>query len=250
MGVTTEYIQWDNNREWIRKKPKFAITLPKSDKRIFDQYNSDSFIGAYYKGKIALVNGIRASESLIRYRASVNKLNENYINSVPDQRIKNVKLVKPLFDWEEDDVFKYFYEKKIPYCNLYDWQMFSGQALRVSTPCHAESAKKFYKLREIDPVLYEQVVSIFPDMTVQERYFKEYDTGAIIKENCTSLRSIAKWITDNITEPNEFALAKKRFNSVASRYRKFPESYPLEHILRQFVNGAYKREVVPKGKTK
>lgn len=52
---------------------------------------------------MAFLTGIRADESLIRYRASVNKLNENYINAT---ECKRVSLCKPIYDWRENDVFK------------------------------------------------------------------------------------------------------------------------------------------------
>ena len=39
LGKTYEYIQWDNERKWLREKPSFAITLPKGDNRVFDQYS-------------------------------------------------------------------------------------------------------------------------------------------------------------------------------------------------------------------
>lgn len=247
MGVVKDYIQWDNSRAWVRPKPEYSITLPETDRRVFDQYNCDAYVATFFKGKVALVNGIRASESLIRYRASVNKLTENYINAVPSPQAKNVKLVKPIFDWQEDDVFKYFYDKGIRYCPLYNNQMFSQQSLRVSTPCHAESAKQFHKLRSTSATLYQQVVTIFPDMVVQERYFKDYDRKSAIKE-CSSLGEIKAWIIDNIKDPAEFNLAKKRFNSVVKRYKKYPSSYALKHILTQFINGSYKREILLDGK--
>ena len=244
MGVITDYVQWDNKRDWIRPKPEYAISLPRDDKRIFDQYNTDAFIAKYYKGKIALVNGIRASESLIRFRASVNKLTENYINTVPSTKAKNVKLVKPIFDWMENDIFKYFHEKNIQYCHIYDHQMWSSQSLRVSTPIHAESAKQFDKLRLTCPVLYEQVIQVFPDMTIQERYYRELDKKALRTEHSKSLKSIKDWIVANITDPHEFNLAKKRFNSVYPRYKRDPSPEKLEHIFTQFMNGSYKREIM------
>lgn len=131
MGVCHSYTQWDPARvaagKLVRPVPPWAITLPPGDTRVMDQYTMDAFTAGYYgTGKIAFLTGIRAAESLIRFRASVNKLNENYINAVTDPRARNVNLCKPIFDWEEDDVFRYFYDRQIRYCSLYDLQMWAG----------------------------------------------------------------------------------------------------------------------------
>lgn len=239
LGRTYDYIQWDANRRHVRPMPEFGI---KSDK-VYDQYSMDAWTASFFKGKVALLNGIRAAESLVRYRASVNKLNENYINAVPG--VANVKLCKPIFDWQEDDIFKFFYDHNIKYCSVYDAQMWAGQSLRVSTPIHAEQAKRFDNLRHHDPHLYAQIIDIFPEMLVQERYYKELDLAGQKDKYAVSLGTIQEWIDTNITSPGENALANKRFKSVAMRHVKYPDAYPLRHILNAFLSGAYKREIGP-----
>ena len=99
MGVSHAYVQWDPNREWVRPKPAWGESLPAGDDRVFDQYTMDAFTAERFPGKVAFLTGIRAAESLIRFRTSVNKLNENYINAV--EGTSRVNLCKPIFDWEE-----------------------------------------------------------------------------------------------------------------------------------------------------
>jgi len=36
--------------------------------------------------------------------------------------VQNAKLIKPIYDWREVDIFKYLYERKIPYSKIYDLQ--------------------------------------------------------------------------------------------------------------------------------
>ena len=238
LGRTVEYIQWDPARRHLRAIPGHAITGTEP----VDQYSMDSMVAENFKGKIAFLNGIRASESLVRYRASVNKLNENYINAV--QGVPHVKFCKPIYDWEEDDVFKYFHENGIRYCRLYDEQLFAGQNLRVSTPLHAESAKRFDLIRKTDPVFYQGLIDLFPEMLVQERYFRSVDFDKIKARYGESLAGIRQYIDDNLDDPHEYELAVKRFESVAVRHRAMPESYPLRIILNAFMSGAYKREIL------
>lgn len=247
LGETSTYIQWDKNRKHIRTPPDYAITLEDGDERVFSQDTMDSYVSASYSGKIAFVNGIRATESLIRYRSSVNKMNENYINATKGNKSseRNVRLCKPIFDWEENDVFKYFYEEEIEYCSIYDLQMWNGDQFRVATPIHQEAAKTFHRLKTLDPVLYSQVIELFPEMIVQERYYKELDRDAVKRKYGGSLELILSYIKDTITDPKQKHEAYINFKAAASLHQYAPEAYPLKHILNHFVGGGYKRIIMP-----
>lgn len=247
MGKTSEYVQWDPNRVHLRKPPDFAITLPAGDKRVFEQYSMDKFVSSHFRGRMAFFTGIRAQESLIRFRSVVNKINENYINGT---ETPNVKLVKPIYDWSEDDIFKFLYDHSIKYCPHYDREMWAGHGLRVSTPLHAESSKRFHLLRLIDPVYYQQVIELFPEMLHHERYYRSMDMAGESEQYSKSLETIRQWIEEKIADPGEYMLAVKRFDSVSARHRRWPNAYPLKYILRCFTGGGFKREIIPqKGKT-
>ena len=253
MGVCHSYTQWDPARgpdRWVRPKPAWGISLPPGDDRVFDQYSMDAFTAERYRGKIAFLTGIRASESLIRFRACVNKLNENYINAVVDPRASNVKLCKPIFDWSEDDVFRYFYDRGIKYCPLYDQQMWAGGSLRVSTPLHAESAKQFDRIRATAPDFYQRVVNIFPEMLAHERYFKQMDKAAITARYGQTYEGVRIWIDEHITDEAHHALATKRFESVLARALQNRDLYPPAYLLGAFMGGSYKREILPQAKGK
>lgn len=249
LGVVKSYIQWDTSRPWVREKPEWAYSLPAGDDRVFDQYTMDGFTAReFYKGKIAFITGVRASESIMRFRASVNKLNENYINGVSDPSVQNVMLCKPLFDWEEDDIFRFFYDHDIAYCKIYDMQMWAGNSLRVSTPLHAEAAKRFDYVRHTTPDFYSRVIAVFPEMLVHERYFHDLDHAKVVEKYGETLEGVWQWIEENITDPKQLELATKRFNSVSARAKSMPDSYPVRHILNQFMSGGFKREILPQAR--
>ena len=243
LGVCYNYIQWDKNRKWVRQMPVWATTTEATDKRIFDQYSMDNYAAEYYKGKVAFLTGIRSSESIMRFRASVNKLNENYINAV--ESTDKVKLCKPIYDWEENDVFRYFYDRNIEYCKLYDHQMWAGQALRVSTPLHAESSKRFSKIKMSAPEMYANLIEIFPEMLAHERYYSELDRDGVKKRYGQSYEGVRAWIEENIDEEGQHKKAIQRYNSVMHRALRFPNAYPPKHLLNAFMSGAYKREILP-----
>jgi len=250
LGKTFEYIQWDPNRRHIRPAPDYAVTLAKDDKRAFDQYSMDAYVSTFFKGKQAFVTGIRSSESLIRYRASVNKLNENYINSPTKMsggqlNVPNVKMVKPIFDWLEEDVFKYFYDNDVKYCPTYDSQLWAGQNLRVSTPLHAESAKRFHLLRHYEPVLYQQVIELFPEMLAHERYYRDLDREAVKAKYGQSIEGIRTWIDENIEDEHEHVNAVEAMETCINLHKFNGAAYPLLHIFKHFLSGSYKRVILP-----
>jgi len=251
LGAVKEYIQWDPGRRWIRPKPEYGIDREPGDERIFDQFTTDGYIRerSGFKGKVAYITGIRAAESLIRFRASVNKLNDNYINASSDKR---VSLCKPIFDWHENDVFKFFYDHDIPYCPIYDRQVWAGASLRVATPLVAEMAKRFDKLKAVDPTLYQQVIDIFPEMVVQGRYYPQMrgTRTAAVEKYGQSLEGVRAWVEENITDPKHLRMAMKELRDVGIRSRNAPGAYPPDYVLKAFMSGHYKRVIQPlKAKT-
>jgi predicted phosphoadenosine phosphosulfate sulfurtransferase len=249
LGTSRELILWDKDRRWLRQKPPWAITSAPgiTDGVPADQYTLDDVTAAGMPGRVAVMTGIRAAESIMRFRASVNKLNDNYINATKSQRIF---LCKPIYDWQEDDVFMYFYENKIKYCELYDSKNVAGNALRVSTPLHAEHAKHIGNLRTVSPVFYQQIMDLFPEMLVQERYYGDLDHAVVREKYGQSLDGIRTWIEENVMEEKAQAMALDRLKGISIRHRSNPESYPLHAILRYFQGGAFKRELLPTARPK
>jgi predicted phosphoadenosine phosphosulfate sulfurtransferase len=253
LGVNYHYVQWDPSRPWVRPRPEWAMTIPDGDERLFDQYDLSGHIAdtLWPKGKVAILTGIRASESLIRLRSCVEKLNENYItasqNPKPGSRPHpRLMLCKPIFDWEENDVFRFFYEEGIPYAAIYDQQIWNRQALRVSTPLHAEAAKRFDKLRAQDPELYEAIIRIFPEMQVQERYYKDLNKTRLLDSyGQDGWDGIYRYIQENIHDPAQNALAMNRIQAAQGRARRRPDAYPIHYVLKQVINGAFKRQILP-----
>lgn len=253
LGTTYDYVQWDKDREWLRQPPDYAIRLEEGDNRVFDQYTADEFICKDLKGKVAMLTGIRSDESLIRFRSCVNKRNENYINAVKSS--KRIMLCKPIYDWTEKDIFVYFHHNNVRYCPIYDAEMLNGQQLRVSTPLHAESSKKFDKLKTLYPVFYDQLVELFPEMIVQGMYWKQYERKSVIDGYDHSFNGIHKFIDDTITDKNQNKLAHERVKMCESMRRKREREgtagdnfggYPILYVFKTIIAGQFKRTIQPK----
>ena len=244
MGKVISYTQWDPARQHVREKPPWGINLEPGDDRVLAQYSMDEYAARWYKGKVAFLTGIRAAESLIRYRSCVNKLNDNYINAT---ECKRVSLCKPIYDWEENDVFRYFYDRGIKYCPWYDAQMLAGHQLRVTTPLCSEPAKKFKRAFPVDPEFYDRVMQVFPDMRTQERYWDEYDRDAVfVKYGSDGYDGIYNYIRNEMTDPAQRTKARAFVKMAEQRAITGSGEWPLEDVLRHVVNGQFRRTLIGK----
>jgi predicted phosphoadenosine phosphosulfate sulfurtransferase len=235
LGRTMDYIQWDPSRPWVRQKPNWAIS--DSSGQVFDQYTMDAFCARDMKGKVCLLNGIRADESPVRLRACLNKMNECYISATASKR---VVLGKPIYDWKADDVFRFLWERKITYCPFYDRQQMSGADLRISTPIHSENAKRISNLRVQDPEFYDRVLQVFPDMATQDRYWKDYSQDAIVQAYSDGWDGILRYIDENL-EGQQWEMARRKVEGLRKAAVKRPDWFPLNQVLRWVIRGGFKR---------
>lgn len=239
LGKTRFYVQWDPGRRWIRPMPPFAITQP--DDRVFDANAADVFTAEFYPGKVAFLTGVRASESLTRYRASVNKVGpESYIVRSGHRRMM---MAKPLYDWQENDVLRVFYERGVPLCPIYTAQHLAGDRLRVSTPLHSEAAKRIGFLRRTAPLFYEQLLALFPDVAVQDRYWGELDREALRAEYGGSYDGCRAFV-DEIEDEGRRALAVTMLDNALGRAEKDPGGYPPIYVFNWLESGAYYKKLM------
>jgi predicted phosphoadenosine phosphosulfate sulfurtransferase len=244
LGRSVRYLQWDPDRPHLRPIPPWAITPPPGERLALSQFTADAYLARWYKGKIAFVTGIRAAESLTRFRSCVNKLNLNYINKT---QAKNVGLCKPIYDWEEDDLFKYFHDRNLRYCSVYDAQHLAGRQLRVATPFLAEGAKMLGKLRAIDPGFYERCMALFPEMRLQERYWGDLDRAALKARCSTSFAAIVGYVDEHFDDPEQLEKAMTFLEEARRLHLASPRSYPLRYIFTYVLNGNFKRTMIPLG---
>ena len=254
MQSTKEFINWDRNRENIRPIPEYAIRPPDElfEKRDIWNRQSEEYICQFFRGKVCLLLGVRACESRFRWRGAVNKLIENYINAPHDY--KAATLCKPCYDWEEKDILKYLYENKIPYSRIYDWQMFAKMDLRTSSWLHPEKARHLKKLRQIDPQFYDQLLKIFPDTVVHERYEADMDRQKIVAEYGKSWETIKDYIEKNFKDETTKNIALHRLYQIwklskAERNARL-NCYPLDYVLKYFIRGEVRKLLLPYRKSR
>ena len=252
LGEKKTYIQWDQDRKWVVPKPDIGITLD----GVYSQFTFDKVVFDKKNRRVCIVTGIRASESLMRFQG-ITMSKVCYLTK--NLELKNVTMGKPIYDWEEKDVFKYFYEKDIEYCQVYDQQVFNKDPLRVATVLHAEAAKQLHKLKTLDPVLYNQIMDVFPEVDVQARYYKDLVRGQTqkiayeYKEKAGGdyWGAILLYIKENISDPKQQKQALQRV-ARARLTRKNKQSlsrpfggFPALFVFGKVIGGGYKRAITP-----
>ena len=122
-------------------------------------------------GRTAFLTGVRANESMIRYRSCVQKLHENYIN-VPFRMKKSIPLrfAKVIYDWTTDDVLKFISEEhNAEYCEYYDLAAITGSNTRVGIPLHAVAIRRIGDVVATEPEFYDRLVECFPQIDSQRQ---------------------------------------------------------------------------------
>lgn len=236
LGRSNYYVQWDPTRRHIRPMPAYAITQPAS-MPVFDANAADQFTVEHYKGKVAFLTGVRAAESITRYRSCVNKLNESYVVSSKHPRMK---LCKVIYDWSENDVLKFLHDTG-GWCPLYDAQHLAGERFRVSTPLHSEAAKRIGFLKKTSPLFYDQLLALFPETAMQERYWAELDRDRLQLQYALSFEGLERYLAE-IDDDEKRELATTMYLSAKGRALKDPEGYPPVWIYEWLAGGAYYQE--------
>jgi predicted phosphoadenosine phosphosulfate sulfurtransferase len=224
----------------VRDIPEWAITAEHfgldPDKKIPESIDYYTMQGK--KGKVAFLTGVRANESMIRYRSCVQKLHENYIVT-PYKMRKNIPLrfAKVIYDWTADDVFKYVAEEHgANYCEYYDYAALTGSNARVGIPLHSVAIRRIGDVVVTEPEFYDRLVTCFPQIDAQRRWWPEFNIEAVImRYSSDGWDGVKRCIEENVLTPG----LKKRAMSYASEFRKKhakdPRAYPLHWLIRNLL---------------
>lgn len=173
-SMTTGYwIPWDESKRdiWVRDMPQedYVINehnVPFEYKPGTDDYTvQEDFTKWFSKthGKTAVMIGIRAAESLDRYRAikSNNKVNGYKDLNYAIKKDDITTNVYPIYDWETSDIwvanakFAYFYN------SIYDLMYLAGvpiDSMRVASPFLSQGLSSLELYKAIEPDTWAKMV--------------------------------------------------------------------------------------------
>jgi len=241
LGRREAALLWSGKRQregrLVRPMPDFAINATHfgldHDRPLRESIDYYTMQGK--KGRTAFITGVRANESMIRYRSCVQKLHENYIvtpfllpKSIP------LKFAKIIYDWTADDVMKFIsVEHGAEYCKYYDYAHVSGSNSRVGIPLHSVAARRMSDVVNSEPDFYDSLVRCFPQVDAQRRYWEYFDIEALIAYYASDgWDGVKRCIDDNMLSEG----IKIEALAFASKFRKKravdPFGFPIEYLIR------------------
>lgn len=195
----------------------------------------DNFTMQGKAGMTAFVMGVRANESMMRYRSCVQKLHESYIVR-PYGLSKTVPLrfAKPIYDWTANDVMKFItVEHGGTYCEYYDYAEIVGANARVGIPLHSVAIRRIGDLIATEPEFYDQLYVCFPEIDAQRRLWADFDIEGLIRDYASEgWDGVRRCIEENMIDD----LFKTEAMAYAAKYRKKwaldQWSYPIDWLIR------------------
>jgi len=190
------------------------------------------------KGMTAFITGVRANESMIRYRSVVQKLHENYI--VQPYRLKKsipLRFAKPIYDWTSNDVLRFVtVEHDFPVCEYYTVAAISGSNARVGVPLHSVAARRIGDVVATEPEFYDRLYECFPHIDAQRRLWADIDVDALVDSYALDeWDGVRRCIEDNVLTPGLTQDAMAYAAAYRKKWTTDPWSYPLEWLVRNLL---------------
>ena len=171
------FYAWEPGGKWMREKSPLAVqSLDVDYPARF--YPFIKWFESRWKGRNAChLVGLRAEESLNRYRAMIK-------NPAVDGKFwssragRDEVLFYPIYDWTFEDVFYYFASNNIKYNRIYDFMHSKDSGkniaeMRVSFLLHEKSYKSMIDLQEFEPETYEKLIARLKGARTLARYAEE-----------------------------------------------------------------------------
>jgi predicted phosphoadenosine phosphosulfate sulfurtransferase len=158
---------WGDGVEWVRQSPAMAIT----DRSYFPfyRYNMEfeefvpEFGHWFGNGKLtACFVGIRADESLNRYRTIVRNKSKFEGKGYTTWLSRGLYNVYPIYDWRTQDIWIYNAKYNKPYNHLYDLMHGAGltiHQMRICQPYGDDQRKGLWLFQIIEPETWGKIVA-------------------------------------------------------------------------------------------
>lgn len=241
LGTRVTTLLWSNARKeqgrLIRDIPDWAITGENfgltHDVSLPEQ--TDYYTMQGKTGNVAFITGVRASESMVRYRSCVQKLHESYI--VTPYKLKRsipLKFAKIIYDWNTNDVFKYIIdEHDADFCEYYELAAMTGSNTRIGIPLHSVAIRRIGDVVATEPEFYDRLFECFPDIDAQKRWWPDFDIEKLIlKYSQNGFDGASSFINDYLIGDRRKMEAKAYVAKFRKKHFESPSSYPISWLIR------------------
>ena len=159
------FIPWDRYEEdkWAREKPSFAVSespylVPRTE-------NYQDFLSRMQADGITII-GVRTAESLNRY---------NYIATVNKKGgMSGNNLMYPIYDWKDQDVWKYIKDKNLDFPDTYLRMYEAGvnkRQLRICNLFSIDTCGSLTRMFEVYPDMWEAILRREPNAALVRLYW-------------------------------------------------------------------------------
>ena len=241
LGQREAILLWDPWRgqedRLVRRAPDWAIcadnlglALDEPIPKPIDYYTMQGKVGM-----TAFVMGVRANESMVRYRSCVQKLHENYIVK-PYKLSKTIPLrfAKPIYDWTASDVMKFVkVEHGGEMCEYYDLADMAGGNARVGIPLRSVAIRRIGDLIATEPEFFDDLYNAFPAIDAQRRLWADFNIEALIDLYASEgWDGVKRCIDENMLHPVTIHFARTYAAAYRKKWATDQWSYPIDWLVR------------------
>lgn len=165
--IEPEWTAWDENKKdlWVRQPESISITDKNYFPFYYDAMPFEEFVplfGQWYaQGKsCACFVGIRADESLNRFRTVAREKDKFQDKAWTTLVIDDVWNAYPIYDWKTTDIWTYLGKFNLPYNKLYDRMHQAGiklSQMRICEPFGDEARKGLWLYQVVEPQMWAKV---------------------------------------------------------------------------------------------
>jgi len=151
---------WDSTcpELWVRELPPEGITQYPGFTPTTIPEHCAAYLQRKLQGTVGLATGIRAQESLVRLRGVTNRKEDNYLAVTA---VKTVTAVKPIYDWNTDDVWTAPKKFGWDYNRSYDFMDKAGispASQRIAPPFGEQPMAALWQWQVCWPELWDKMV--------------------------------------------------------------------------------------------
>lgn len=227
---------WEQSKKkvWMHRRRHYNILKPtwSHETKITNKLKGLGFYDLLYNFELSFENtaflvGLRADESLNRYRTMVKRKGYKDIYWSSKREGTNYTFY-PLYDWAFTDIWKFIGENNLKYHKFYDFAYLKGKQIpeiRVSSLTHEQSFKSIQDLPEFEFETYEKLLKRIKGISFAQETAKDKKMFRVQKlpKNYKSWREYRDFLL--MTYPNEEL--KKKF------LKRFEKHLDNEYVAKQ-----------------
>lgn len=224
----TEWQCWlkEEEKQWVRPMPEHDYVVNEDNMpfdffrpKMLDKDFYDNFGQWYSQGvDTACMIGIRADESLNRFRAIMNDRKETLKGKMwTKKNTENCYMVYPIYDWKVGDVWTANAKFEFEYNKLYDLFYKAGVpvgSMRVASAFMSESKSSLNLYRVIDPSAWANLCARVQGANFAATYGKQINYNNFTLPEGHTWKSFVKFLLSTLPEETAENFKKRFIQSI------------------------------------